>query len=186
MPPFGHRVIGKAAFAAASAAELSGAHKFGPRVRGASAPATSAIPTLKSPAGKRVQDADRSIALDELEGVLAGNSRMIDDLFEVELARPDGARPAALAIFRNAALVAGKLDIVGEVDELGKTAQPDPETTHSEPPKGDAPTIDLAKATVAQLTAFVGATPVTGTGKDGKVLRADLVKVAATLLPPKE
>lgn len=195
MPPFGHRVIGKAAFAEANATEAIGAHKFGHRVVG-----KRAIATPKIEHGARVQDAaaakqakSDSISLTDLPRVLTDNPTFLDALFDAELSRPDGARPEALVIFREHEILGGKRkDILDDIDGLLAEKKVEgtqaPVLTQTEPETKEPVVFDPAKSTIDQLVEFLGddaVKAIEGSGSGGKVIRADLVKAAKKQLASK-
>lgn len=107
---FGKKVVGETAYAKAVASEKGGAAIFGVRVRGAipeSGPTNIAKRVTEH--GPRVvadasfQDADGKetdgVSIEDLKRILGENTTTFDSLYEAELAREDGARPEALAIF---------------------------------------------------------------------------------------
>lgn len=107
---FGSRIIGHEAHEKVVREQAGGAHVFGTRVRGAitgSGPVAEA--KRNSEFGPRTtqfaQGSDtegkpgEGLSIEQLRNTLAENPTFFDSLYEVELAREDGARPDALAIF---------------------------------------------------------------------------------------
>lgn len=109
-PHFGPSVTGHEAFDKAVRSEQGGGNVFGTRVRD-SIPDSGPTNTAKrvSEFGVNVlEDAHASnekgepgdtVSIDSLRNILAENPTFFDSLYEAELARDDGARPDALAIF---------------------------------------------------------------------------------------
>lgn len=109
-PQHGRRVVGDDAYDKAVREEVGGVHTFGVRVRGAipengptniakrnteHGPLVVAGATFQDHKG---QEGD-GVSIDDLRNILTENPTFFDSLYEAELARPDGAREDALAIF---------------------------------------------------------------------------------------
>lgn len=138
MPHFGKKVVGESEYAKAVASEKGGAQVFGVRVRGAiPADGPTNIAKRATEHGPRVtsdasfQDAEGKetdgVAIDDLRNILAENPTTFDSLYEAELAREDGARPDALAIFyevERGIKGQGRADILDEIKGLINEKQP--------------------------------------------------------------
>lgn len=107
---FGSRIIGHEAHEKAVRDQAGGAHVFGTRVRGAitgDGPVAQAkrasefgVRTTEFAHGSDTEGKPSDgLSIEQLRNTLAENPTFFDSLYEVELAREDGARPDALAIF---------------------------------------------------------------------------------------
>jgi len=155
MPYFGHRVIGKEAAAREAAAEAIGANYFGPRVTSKSA----AAPPRRTESGAVARPANAATAqrrpaeglsVEEIERSLEQNPLLAEPFYEQELARPGGARLAALVLLRDAFPVdAGERS---EIEDLIASKQvPEPETPATpEVPVPSAPEPDEEPETPGQ------------------------------------
>lgn len=109
---FGARIIGHEAHEKAVREQVGGAHVFGSRVRGAitgEGPVAQqkrasefGVRTTEFAHGSDATGAPADgVSVEELRKLLGENATMFDSLYELELAREDGARPDALEIFRS-------------------------------------------------------------------------------------
>lgn len=100
---FGSRVVGAEAAAQAIRDAVGGATVFGTRVRDAiKGDGPTAIAKRNSEFGAAVlMDAqgEEGVSIDDLRNLLAENPTQFDSLYELELARAEGPRKDALAIF---------------------------------------------------------------------------------------
>lgn len=112
MPHFGKKVVGAKEYDAAVRSEKGGGNVFGKRVRAAipddhptnrAKRVTEHGPRVVSNVSGTGSDA---LSVDDLKRLLIGptaeNVTMFDNLYENELARPDGARPEALEVLLQA------------------------------------------------------------------------------------
>lgn len=109
-PHFGSKVTGHEEYDKAVRTEVGGGNVFGTRVRGA-IPETGPTNIAKrnSEFGVGVLDGAHgsdtegnhtdTVSIEQLRNLLTENPTFFDSLYEAELARNDGARPDALAIF---------------------------------------------------------------------------------------
>ena len=109
-PHFGSKVVGHEAYDKAVRTEQGGGNVFGTRVRSA-IPENGPTNTAKRASefgvavtvGAKATDTtgaeNDSVSIDELRNILTENPTFFDSLYEAELARQDGPRPDALAIF---------------------------------------------------------------------------------------
>jgi hypothetical protein len=111
---FGPAVIGEEAFAEQQKQKATGSDVFGDRVVDrAEAEANKHGPELTRKGGE-----EQSLSVDAVTKMLAANGTLFDTLYEAEVARAEGPRKSALAMFRKHALTAGKPDVVAEIDLL--------------------------------------------------------------------
>jgi hypothetical protein len=130
MPHFGAKVTGDRAYLDAVKNEAGGGEVFGTRVRDA-IPDTPAHRekrasefgprTLMNEDGSVGSNAPQEPSIDDIRNILAENPTYLDSLYELELARADGARPEALRIFQqveSGIKGQGRQDILDEIQGL--------------------------------------------------------------------